>query len=181
LTGRIKRADIEREFRAQIEKCLLAGIKPTHLDSHQHTHAFPFIFPLAVRVANDYAVPGIRIPRGVPSFRDLSASRFLGKCILCLLAQADANLFPLGQCRSTQHFEGLFESGALGELSLLRILATVKPGVTELVCHPGCEDSSPRYQSWNKRRQVELAALTSDSVKQTIHDLGIEITNYRQL
>ncbi len=72
LAGRIRLSDIEKEFRAQIEKCLLAGLNPTHLDSHQHTHALPLIFPIAIRIANDYRITGIRIPRGNPTFQDIS-------------------------------------------------------------------------------------------------------------
>ena len=39
--GRVRIADIEREFRAQIERVLGAGIKPSHLDTHKHTHIYP--------------------------------------------------------------------------------------------------------------------------------------------
>jgi predicted glycoside hydrolase/deacetylase ChbG (UPF0249 family) len=179
--GRIKLVDIEKEFRSQIEKCLLAGVKPTHLDSHQHTHTLPLIFPIAVRVANDYAIPGIRIPRGIPSTKDLSSNRFLGKCVLCCLGYVDSLLFPLRQSTTTNYFAGLFESGALSEASLLQILSHLREGTTELMCHPGCDDSTPRYVSWNKRRQLELASLTSASVRAKIQNVGIQLMNYRQL
>jgi predicted glycoside hydrolase/deacetylase ChbG (UPF0249 family) len=173
--------DIEHEFRAQIEKCLAAGLDLTHLDSHQHTHAFPFIFPMTVRLANDYKIRGIRIPRGWPRFSDLAADRFTSKCILCLLAHCDARFASRGACVTTERFAGLFESGALNEQRLLHILAGVRVGTTELVCHPGCTDSSIRYAKWNERRQLELATLTSASTKKAIQDLGIEVINYRQL
>jgi predicted glycoside hydrolase/deacetylase ChbG (UPF0249 family) len=181
LTGRIRLIDIEREFRAQIEKCLLAGIKPTHLDSHQHTHALPLIFPIAVRLANDYNIPGIRIPRCLPAFQDIASDRFLPKCALCLFAYADAAVFSLGQCVATSRFTGLFASGALTEPQLLHILDQLRSGTTELVCHPGCDDPSPRYASWNQRRQIELDSLTGTAAKQRVAQLGIELINYRQL
>ncbi len=181
LTRRIHLREIETEFRAQIEKCLLAGLKLTHLDSHQHTHALPLIFPIAVRLANDYKIPAIRIPRGLPRLKDLSANRFASKCVLSLLAHADAVLFPRRSCKTTRHFKGLFESGSLSEKCLLQILENVPNGTTELVCHPGCDDPSPRYASWNKRRQLELASLTSASAKAAIKNVGIELINYRQL
>jgi len=181
ITRQIPLLEIEKEFRAQIEKCMLAGINPTHLDSHQHTHALPLIFPIAIRLANDYKIPGIRIPRGLPSFQDPSANRFASKCVLSLLAHADAAFFPRGTCKTTSHFKGLFESGALSEDRLQKILETLKQGTSELVCHPGCDDPSPRYANWNQRRQLELASLTSASAKAAIKKLGIELVNYRQL
>lgn len=38
---KISSKDVETEFRAQIEKFLETGLKPTHVDGHQHIHMFP--------------------------------------------------------------------------------------------------------------------------------------------
>lgn len=181
LSAQIRISDIEREFRAQIEKCLAAGLNPTHLDSHQHTHALPLLFPLVVRLANDYAIRGIRIPRGWPTLRDVSAPRFAGKCALCLFAHSDAVLFPMKSRLTTRRFAGLFETGNLTEQSLLRILNGLQAGTTELVCHPGYADLSGPYEKWGARRELELATLTSASIQDAIRAQGIEIINYRQL
>ncbi len=181
MTGRIKLREIETEFRAQIEKCLLAGIKPTHLDSHQHTHALPLVFPIAVRVAQDYAIPGIRIPRAFPTTKDISANRFLGKCGLCLFAHADAAFFSLKSRKTTGHFAGLFESGSLSKFHLFKILSNLRPGTTELVSHPGCNDSSPRYASWNERRQLELASLVCAGAKELIQQRDVQLISFRDL
>jgi predicted glycoside hydrolase/deacetylase ChbG (UPF0249 family) len=98
-----------------------------------------------------------------------------------LLAQFDAVAFSRGSCIATDSFAGLFESGALSESRLLQILEGLRSVTTELVCHPGCDDSSPKYAVWNKRRQVELASLTSELVKNAIGNREIELINYRQL
>src|SRR5271154_2160978 len=37
----IQTRDIEIELRAQIQKILRAGIEPTHVDTHKHTHVHP--------------------------------------------------------------------------------------------------------------------------------------------
>ena len=52
-------ADVEKEFRAQIEKGL-ERIKFDHLDSHVHTHGIPGIFKIAVSLAKEYGIPFIR-------------------------------------------------------------------------------------------------------------------------
>jgi hopanoid biosynthesis associated protein HpnK len=180
-TGRIRKRDIEHEFRAQIEKCLAAGLKLTHLDSHQHTHTLLSLFPLVLKLGNEYGIRGVRIPRGWPTLSDLTAERFLPKCVLCVLAHGDAACFRRGRCIATQRFAGLFESGDLTEAKLLRILNGLREGTTELVCHPGCNDDSPRYASWNQRRQTEMASLTSASAKKAVRELAIELINYSQL
>jgi predicted glycoside hydrolase/deacetylase ChbG (UPF0249 family) len=181
LTAQIRMPEIERELRAQIEKCLAAGLKPTHLDSHQHTHALPLIFPLVVRLADDYAIHGIRIPRGWPGVRDVSASRFIPKCVLCLFAHLDAVVFSLKSCVATRHFAGLFETGNLTKPSFNRILGHLRSGTTELVCHPGYADLSGPYQNWGGRRELEMATLTNPHIRDAIRTMGIEVINYRQL
>ncbi|MCJ7543802.1 MAG: ChbG/HpnK family deacetylase, partial [Phycisphaerae bacterium] len=39
------------EFEAQIQRALDLGVRPTHLDSHRHVHAFPPLFAGVVRLA----------------------------------------------------------------------------------------------------------------------------------
>jgi predicted glycoside hydrolase/deacetylase ChbG (UPF0249 family) len=59
-----KKKDIEKqikfEMEAQILKAKQAGIEPTHLDSHRHTHVIPFIFNIASELASTYSIPRIR-------------------------------------------------------------------------------------------------------------------------
>jgi len=55
---------LEKEFRAQIEKCINSldaqGKKPTHIDSHVHTHAIPPIFALVCKLAKEYGIKQVR-------------------------------------------------------------------------------------------------------------------------
>ena len=44
---------IKAEIRAQYNKVLASGIKPTHIDSHQHVHTFPWLVPLFVEFARE--------------------------------------------------------------------------------------------------------------------------------
>src|SRR5262245_16933755 len=41
--GTIRIAEIESEFRAQVDRVFKAGIVPTHLDSHKHSHTHPMV------------------------------------------------------------------------------------------------------------------------------------------
>lgn len=58
-TSKLFLADVENEFRAQIEK-VLKYAKPDNLDSHVHVHAIPAIFNIVCRLAKEYEIPCVR-------------------------------------------------------------------------------------------------------------------------
>ncbi len=66
--GRVPPIEIETEVRAQIEKIRRAGIEPTHLDTHKHTHAHPTIMNALGRVAQQSGITRVRNP--VEDLRD---------------------------------------------------------------------------------------------------------------
>ena len=47
---------MHREIEAQIVRVLRAGIRPTHLDSHQHVHLMPGVFDLTLDLAEAYKI-----------------------------------------------------------------------------------------------------------------------------
>ncbi len=49
--------DAKKELRAQIEKFLKAGLKPTHLDYHHYFHEVPNIFKAYLELAKEYNLP----------------------------------------------------------------------------------------------------------------------------
>src|SRR6202041_3131236 len=60
--GLIRTKAIDREMRAQIEKIRSAGIEPTHLDTHKHTHAHPKVMEALGRVAKELGITRTRKP-----------------------------------------------------------------------------------------------------------------------
>ncbi len=62
LAGVVRGEDLARELRAQISKVIRAGIEPTHLDSHKHTHSHPRVMEQVVRVAEEFGIRRVRKP-----------------------------------------------------------------------------------------------------------------------
>ncbi|MFQ5693151.1 MAG: carbohydrate deacetylase, partial [Nitrospinota bacterium] len=62
LRGRLKAGQVKAELRAQVERCLSAGIRVTHVDSHQHCGLLPGVFPSMLEIAREFELP-VRIPR----------------------------------------------------------------------------------------------------------------------
>ncbi|MFP5246178.1 MAG: carbohydrate deacetylase, partial [Thermoanaerobaculia bacterium] len=61
LARAISLSAIETELRAQIERVLATGLRVTHLNGHQHLHLLPRIFRVVARLAEEYAIPYVRI------------------------------------------------------------------------------------------------------------------------
>jgi predicted glycoside hydrolase/deacetylase ChbG (UPF0249 family) len=55
--------EVERELRAQIRRAREAGLRPSHLDSHQHVHMLPRVALLVARLASENGVRAVRYPR----------------------------------------------------------------------------------------------------------------------
>jgi predicted glycoside hydrolase/deacetylase ChbG (UPF0249 family) len=81
-----ERKAVDEELRMQVERVLAAGIRPTHLDSHHHSHTEWAIAPLVCRLARDYGIRRIRLTRNmgqIPSrakrlYKKLFNAWFLG-------------------------------------------------------------------------------------------------------
>jgi predicted glycoside hydrolase/deacetylase ChbG (UPF0249 family) len=54
---------VGHEWRAQIERIVAAGIRPTHLDSHHHVHTSWPLGTIAIALAREFKIPTIRLSR----------------------------------------------------------------------------------------------------------------------
>ncbi len=147
------------ELARQVEKVLQAGLKPTHLDTHKHTHLWPQVMSAVARVSEDFKIPWVRQPFGNP---------FQG---------------PLKKhgCRMTDHFAGFRMTGKYGAAELAALIDRLPEGLTEFMCHPGfCTDELRASPTRLKEsRQRELEALTSAEVQEALERSEVELRDYR--
>lgn len=160
--------DVRAELRLQIEKTLRAGIRPTHLDTHKHTHLVPKVFREVVRAAKEFDIPYVRLPldrtvNGVPWVEPLYRR----------IARRHGVLLP-------DHFLGFKLTGSLTETTLLEALPKLPTGFTEFMCHPGelGEELATAHTRLKETRLEELTALTSSRVRELVAKLGIELTSF---
>ena len=62
VSGAIGIDDVRLEWRAQIERCLEAGLRVSFLNSHEHLHMLPALFPVASALAGEYGIAHVRFP-----------------------------------------------------------------------------------------------------------------------
>jgi predicted glycoside hydrolase/deacetylase ChbG (UPF0249 family) len=149
------RAEIEAQL-ARFEE--LTGRKPTHLDSHHHSHRIPVICEALIDSALELGIPVRDSGRGV-----------------------GLRLRAAGISTTDAFVEEFFGPAATLEV-LRRILGDLGPGTTEIMCHPAVIDDLLRdSSSYVYERETEFAALTDRSLCELLMDGEIELANFGTL
>lgn len=157
--------ELYQEWNAQIQRVFRAGIVPTHLDSHHHTHTFGKNQEVVVALAEKYELP----VRG--------------------------NFQLADSVRHTDYFEALFDEVGVDkpEDSLLKVelkdyLAELlikfrETDTTEVMCHAAYLDQALYRQSsflYPRLNQVEFL-IESAFAKAVKQDSQIELISYRDI
>lgn len=150
---------IERELRAQIERVLASGLRPTHLNGHQHLHLLPRIFRVVCALAREYAIPYVRIVDDHGG-----AARPLSMRVLSHLGRR-ARKAGLTNDRTI----GVAVAGHLYDV--VPLLDHVH-GVTELVTHPGVGVNG---YTWGYDWERETRALCDPRLRNELATRGITL------
>jgi predicted glycoside hydrolase/deacetylase ChbG (UPF0249 family) len=143
---------VEREIRQQLALFVeLTGKLPTHLDSHQHVHCHEPVRTIATKMAQVLDVP----LRGIGAKIHYCGS-FYG-----------------------QSGKGVSWPEAISVDSLIDLLRTLPPGITELACHPG--NDSQLDSSYRVERSLEVDALCDPRVRDVIEEQAIGLITFDDL
>lgn len=167
-----RQLDVYSELRAQVKAIFAAGLRPTHLDSHKHTHIVPGIFRAVIRLAHEFGIPYVRLP--------LDETVPLARVPCALASRYYRSIASTSRIRMTDRFLGYRFTGSLTEQMLAATLERLPEGMTELMCHPGF--AGPELQQARTRlkesRQRELEALTAPAIRELISANGIRLTGF---
>jgi hopanoid biosynthesis associated protein HpnK len=181
------RRQLEAEIRAQFERFAATGLALDHVNAQSHMHVHPTIFRLLLQVGREYGLRAIRLPREpfAPSYR-AAGDRFgprLGNALLtepwlALMRRRARRL----RIACNDYAFGVNDAGAMTEPRVLRLLADLPEGVTEMFFHPaskpfaGADPGTENY-AW----AAELAALTSPRVREVLALRQIERVTYGEI
>ena len=100
--------------------------------------------------------------------------------LLNALGRRAAGLAP--DLRATRGTWGVSHTGRIDAEWLIRAASRARPGVTEIMTHPGLgDDLSPAETRLLDSRRAELAALCDPAVRKAFERRGIELVHYGQL
>lgn len=176
LTGKIGIQDVRSEWCAQIEACQRK--KLLFLNSHEHIHMLPVLFPLVLELAQEYGIRHVRLTQA-----EWLAPFGVSALVRNTLMQAMQAVNQTRLKMQTPVFLGLSRSGKLDYDYLETIFSRLKPGESyELMCHPGRFDpgeiSDPRLRSYHDW-EGELALLQSPKVHDLYEKFGIRLSHYQ--
>jgi chitin disaccharide deacetylase len=160
----------EAELRAQIERAVAAGLRPTHIDAHMAAAMLPELLDLHIRLGLEYGVVPV-LPRGIRWAPDRES-------YAAALARLDATGLPV-----IDHFRGTLPVEADQTWPRYReVIAGLQPGVTHFALHatvPGeIEVIAPDHAGWRTR---EFALFTSGAVAEWCAGNGIAAIGYREI
>lgn len=181
LLGRVDAADIRRELMAQFARFLAFGRRPTHIDSHQHMHAFPSLFNPLAELAETEGLP-LRMPWPWPGVCRMGPRRRLRTLVLrAMLRRNSARLG--GRLRQNTGFCSLFDRidnpDEIETMLYDRLLAPYSSGLVELMVHPAEVDDAlralTRITPFSER---ESAWLMTGEMPRLAKRLGLRMTSY---
>jgi len=161
--------EVEAELRAQIEKARDAGIDVTHLDSHMGPlHLRADYHEIYTRLASEYRVP----------IRLASRRRMRSEGWTAVLEQLDG----LGIVTPDHLVFNGPSSVSETEKYWTNLIRTLKPGVTEILCHPAlARDELKSCARDPFQREADFRYFTSEQTRKLIADEGVTLVGFRKL
>jgi predicted glycoside hydrolase/deacetylase ChbG (UPF0249 family) len=152
--------EMKKEILRQMEICLDAGLKPTHIDTHHHLHRSD---PRAMEILCDLAKEHRMAVRSVnQDMRDAINKIHIP---------------------TPDNFNGDFYGyDNITIESLEKVIKTAPDGFSEIMCHPGIADEELMdISTYNKCREAEIKTLCHPRIWQAIQDREAKVISYLDL
>jgi predicted glycoside hydrolase/deacetylase ChbG (UPF0249 family) len=154
-------AELEREYRAQIEHVLNVGLRPTHLDSHCGIHiGREEIFEMTLGLAREY---GVALRASSRPYIDKMRRR--------------------GYPANDHELMDSYDLDTVGKAArYARMLRALPVGLSEWAVHPGIGNAELRAvePSWQVR-QTDFDFVVSQEARTILQEEGIILVDYRAL
>jgi predicted glycoside hydrolase/deacetylase ChbG (UPF0249 family) len=187
LQGKVKKSYVRAELARQYQKMLDFGLKPTHLDSHQHIHNWPQIFPIFAKFAREKKLP-VRLVLEKPIYNKydsfpLQELKHLRRKIIALCFGWwnlwTAKILRVKTNRNLISIFALCPAPAVLSERHLRLLLKRAPENSEYMCHPLTAPENTRtaiaglsVQEYNLMTNPEFFAMLANK---------INLSNYGEL
>ena len=164
--------EVEIELRAQIEKAYAAGLRPTHLDSHQfRLQKFGWdLFAVYLRLSREYNLPILVSREWFSKYPYLRSALSTRDIVL-------DRIVIIGGDASPEDLPSVYR----------RALEKLPPGVTGLLLHPGHDDEELRgifkgRSAWGAAwRQRDFDFFTGNEFRGLLAKQNIKLITWREI
>jgi predicted glycoside hydrolase/deacetylase ChbG (UPF0249 family) len=159
--------EAERELRAQVDRAVAMGIRPTHLDGHMAAvFSTPRLFARYVRVAHDYHLPFLAVKLFGADFSELSDQDIVVDSVVIASPEV-----------KRERWKNFY----------LDAIKNMKPGLTEMIVHLGHDDAEleaimVEHEAYGAAwRQRDFDVITSAEFQKALQDNHIVVIRWRDL
>jgi len=176
-SGRIPRAELEAEIRAQFDRFRRTGLRLDHINGHLNMHLHPVALPIILECAAETDCRWIRLTRDP---LDLNQQLAVGRAwyrwshsliFESLSAYAEGRLKRAGFCHADRVF-GLLQSGDMNPSFVRSLLRQLPTGLSEIYFHPDYEGGEAN---------ADLRALMSPDVMGEFESRGIARARFQDV
>ena len=164
--------EVEKEVRAQIERALILGIQPTHLDTHMGTMGVkPELIELYLKLGKVYGLP-VMIPREWIHFMPDEVKSSV----------ASEYILVDGFYEMYHEPEGMSWEEAYGSM-----IETMQPGLNQMIVHLAHDNAEMRAVTINHPdygavwRQNDLDFVTGDAFRKMIRERQIHLITWKDI
>ena len=181
------RRQAEAEIRAQLEAFRRTELALDHVNAHHHFHQHPTVQAILLKLAPEFAIQSVRVPREPPLLAWCATRTGLMERLATWLFQARrtarmARRFRAAGIRCNDRMLGLGDSGRMRAERVRAYLAALPDGVSELYFHPAVSRwEGPDAWPDEYDGPGEFAALIDPAARALITERGISMTNFAGL
>jgi len=178
LVAKAKGDEVEIEIRAQVERALSRGIKPSHIDTHMGAlYARPDYTAAYIKVAEEY-----RIPAMVIEPTDRVAEKFRKQGIP--VSEQLRSLLVNYKLPKLDWFDAVPDGKTYEDKleNFYQQIRDLQPGITEIIFHPSTLTPGLQHTTGSWQQRAWEAQMFSDpQVKEFLKREGIVFTNWKEM
>ncbi len=176
------RRQVRAEVSAQFARMGETGLCIDHVDGHQHLHLHPVVWDELVTQCRALDAPFVRIPNEefLPVSPRGAAGRRMEWLAFRVLRRRCLRSLSGSRIRVVERVYGHLETGRMTVDYVHDLLGRLSGPSNEIYFHPGTPHAQP-LASTEQDMDVELDALLSPRIRQRIADLGLVLTNFKDL
>ena len=172
-------ADVAIELRAQIERFLRTGIRPTHLDTHQGTVFRDMQFlEIYVKLGMEYQIPPMLLKPNEHSLKLINhrglkiEKQAIEKLLALQIPFLDFLYMTDNYTKSVQETEKMY----------IQVMDKIPTGISQIIIHPGFDDEDLKdITSHSSNRFYDFSVFTNSAIKGSIENNEIKLIGWKDL